>query len=752
VPSSDTITWNSINHNAAQRRRQAKRKAKTQPLPPEATFDWATLPAPNYAQTVQVGTKLSVYWPKDDQYYPGTVTSINRRGFFKVTYDDGQEETLDLNKEVYRVSASPPPTPTSPPNSALRRSTRGVKVLRFDPAVHRPIPNTDSPYRALVASNLKHGQVTKGPDAADWKLATAREIGRCAQGMPGLVEGTDTFFFIRHTDKPPDRKVSYNTFVCDYKEHKAERHRVRTTFGNTASDYDGPVSSPTADITTVKIHLNSVLSTPGAKFCVLDVKNFFLNTPLTRYEYMWIPIKSIPDNVIEHYNLLPLVHNGYVMVEIRKGLYGLPQAALLAYELLVARLALHGYHPAPNTLGLFPHETRPISFTLWVDDFGIKYTNKHDLDHLIEALNEHYETVVDMTGSHYLGFTLKWDYRPRTLIVSMPGCIRRALERFGHPPPSTPQHSPHHYTSPQYGSGAQQTDEPDTSPLLGPTDIKHLQQVIGVLLYYARMLDNTLLTTLNTLGAQQSKGTQATMDALVIALNYAATHPEAEVKFTASDMILHISSDASYLSASEGRSRLGGYFFLSNIPKTVPPLPDDPPAKPNGPILVNSSIIKSVVSSAAEAELAALFYNAKDGCSLRTTLADMGHPQPPTLIQADNACAVGIANDTVKQKRSKAIDMRYYWVRDRVRQGQFIIYWQRGSDNLADYFTKHHPPSHHRRMRSRYLHTHNEQKATQVPTSALIQTNYPKPETVRGCIDIQNITSYHSPDSGRTDT
>jgi hypothetical protein len=130
----------------------------------------------------------------------------------------------------------------------------------------------------------------------------------------------------------------------------------------------------------------------------------------------------------------------------------------------------------------------------------------------------------------------------------------------------------------------------------------------------------------------------------------------------------------------------------------------------------------------------------------------MGHPQPPTLIQADNACAVGIANETVKQKRSKAIDMRFYWVRDRVRQGQFIIYWQRGSDNLAVYFTKHHPPSHHRRMRSRYLHTNNEQQDTQVPirASAPFQTNYPKLETVRGCIDIQNITSYHSHDSGRT--
>jgi len=82
----------------------------------------------------------------------------------------------------------------------------------------------------------------------------------------------------------------------------------------------------------------------------------------------------------------------------------------------------------------------------------------------------------------------------------------------------------------------------------------------------------------------------------------------------------------------------------------------------------------------------------------------MGHPQPATPIQSDNACAVGIANDTVKQKRSKAIDMRFYWVRDRVKDGQFVIYWRKGADNAADYFTKHHSPAHHRRSRSKYLH------------------------------------------------
>lgn len=183
------------------------------------------------------------------------------------------------------------------------------------------------------------------------------------------------------------------------------------------------------------------------------------------------------------------------------------------------------------------------------------------------------------------------------------------------------------------------------------------------------MVDNTLLVSLGTIASAQSKATEETIKATTQLLNYCATHPEATVRFHASDMVLHITSDASYLTASDARSRLGGYFFMSNTLQRSPPDPDDPPPPFNGPVLVNSSIIQPVLSSAAEAELGALFHNAKDGCMLRNTLIDMGHPQPATPIQADNACAVGLANDTVKQKRSKAIDMRFYWVKDRVKQG-----------------------------------------------------------------------------------
>jgi hypothetical protein len=169
---------------------------------------------------------------------------------------------------------------------------------------------------------------------------------------------------------------------------------------------------------------------------------------------------------------------------------------------------------------------------------------------------------------------------------------------------------------------------------------------------------------------------------------------------------MNIHSDASYLSASQARSRIGGYFFLSAKPVDgqTAPAPDSIPPPFNGPVHVNSTILKSVMASAAEAELGAVLYNAIDGAMLRTILEELGHPQAATPIQTDNMCASGIANDTVKQRRSKAIDMRFYWVKDRIKKGEFMVYWRKGSENDADYYTKHHFPSHHRLMRSRFLH------------------------------------------------
>ena len=123
----------------------------------------------------------------------------------------------------------------------------------------------------------------------------------------------------------------------------------------------------------------------------------------------------------------------------------------------------------------------------------------------------------------------------------------------------------------------------------------------------------------------------------------------------------------------------------------------------NSPIWVLAKVIKNVMASAAEAEVGSLFMNAQEAVSTRTCLIEMGHPQPPTKMETDNMTAKGILTGTIKQKRPKVIDMRFYWLKDRQEQGQFDITWEPGKHNLADYPTKHHAASHHRIVRGIYL-------------------------------------------------
>ena len=204
---------------------------------------------------------------------------------------------------------------------------------------------------------------------------------------------------------------------------------------------------------------------------------------------------------------------------------------------------------------------------------------------------------------------------------------------------------------------------------------------------------------LNHLGASQAYGTQQTMETMTYFLNYAATHPDATITYTASDMILRVHSDASYLTAAKARSRAGGHFYLHNA--------DIKSSKLNGPILSIGKIMRVVMSSAAEAEVGALFHNCKGAVTIRTILTELGHPQPATPVQVDNSTAVAIANRQCKQVRSKAIDMRFYWIQDRVDQKQFHIFWAPGPDNVGDYYTKHHPIHHHQDMRPIILHSPN---------------------------------------------
>ena len=126
-----------------------------------------------------------------------------------------------------------------------------------------------------------------------------------------------------------------------------------------------------------------------------DVKNFYLGTPMARYKNMHLPISIIPHKIIDQYKLMDFVHNGYVYIEIRRGMYGLPQAGILANQLITASLSPHGYYQCRHTPGLWKHKWRPILFSLVNENFGIKYVGKQHADHLISAIEENYDFAKD---------------------------------------------------------------------------------------------------------------------------------------------------------------------------------------------------------------------------------------------------------------------------------------------------------------------------------------------------------------------
>ena len=147
-------------------------------------------------------------------------------------------------------------------------------------------------------------------------------------------------------------------------------------------------------------------------------------------------------------------------------------------------------------------------FSLVVDDFSVKYTQKSDAEHLLTTLQKLHCSSAKWEGDCYYGLTLSWDYTNQTCDISMPGYIECALQHFTHPPPMCPQHLPHAWTKPIYGAKIQYAEPIDDLPLLDAANTKCIQEILGTLLFYARAVDNTMLTTIGTIATQQSKGTK----------------------------------------------------------------------------------------------------------------------------------------------------------------------------------------------------------------------------------------------------
>jgi hypothetical protein len=330
-------------------------------------------------------------------------------------------------------------------------------------------------------------------------------------------------------------------------------------------------------------------------------------------------------------------------------------------ELLKKHLNKHGYCQSPIAPGLWQHNFCPISFTLCVDNFGIKCIGCEHVEPLSGILKEHYKCSQDWSGARYLGTNINWDYINKNVHVSMLNYVPDALIRFQHAPPTKPQHQLYPHVKPAYGATKQYAETIDTSPPLSKEDKKYVQEVVGTFLYYAQFVNSTMLTALGSIATQQANPTKNTMIKVKQFLDYASTYPDAVVTYQASDMVLGAHGDASYLSEANACSRAGGHFFMSS---------NTPRPHNNSTVFTIAQIIKAVMSLAADSKIGALYINCWEAVPACHTLEFLGHPQLPTPIQTDNTTALGIVNNNV-MKKLKAMDMKYHWLWDRISQKQF---------------------------------------------------------------------------------
>ena len=208
------------------------------------------------------------------------------------------------------------------------------------------------------------------------------------------------------------------------------------------------------------------------------------------------------------------------------------------------QLAPFGYYPYRHTMGLWIQKTWQLSFTLVVDDFTVNCVETENLHHLITALICSYKTTTGLGVTVYSGAAFKWYYQNCTCYISMPGYVTNVLNKLQHNQKKQPKHRLSKYVTPVYGAKTQYSTRYET-PHLSVKQLINIKKITGLVLYYVRAIDPKTLVPLNVISTDQTKYTEKMQAAADHLMEYLATHPDATIRYHASEIILHIHSDAS---------------------------------------------------------------------------------------------------------------------------------------------------------------------------------------------------------------
>ena len=272
---------------------------------------------------------------------------------------------------------------------------------------------------------------------------------------------------------------------------------------------------------------------------------------------------------------------------------------------------------------------------------------------------------------------MHWNYRGQHIQISIPNYKHQALHKFEHPLNPKQINSPLKYIALTYSTKIQYSNPESTTKLPPPSDIPHVQQVIGTLMYYAIEVDNTMIVALGDLVSMESKIKDNTMEAITHLFNYAATHPNVKIQYQNIGMILHIQRDFHYLSVTKSHSHVGRHFLISDNTLTYIH------CKHNIPIHTIEKNLQKCHGFSRQGRNWSHLHQQTGGCTHKNSPHQAKPPTTPISNTSWQLHSHGVFQQKIKQKRSKSIYMSFYCLQYHIEQGHFPIYCSPGKGNLG---------------------------------------------------------------------
>jgi hypothetical protein len=671
------------------------------------------------------------------------VTHYNADNYAKappaVSNADTQESNTDSQPEVdtpdpdmqkenseteHQASTPAPEHAERLPVGPTRHVPTGAYATRAAKKILDPMAEELDPETILVLTENDHKkysmrQAMRTPNAEDWRRADVAEFLRFLS-----IDGVE----LVHPDDTVRRDAAPRNVIKVLENKVGKPRRVRAAYnGSKRRDEvrQEQYSNFSSDHLAKKIFCAALATrskTVGARMATIDLESFYLHerNKLPRTDYMYYDATFFPKDMRTKFDAY--IRDNRILLSCTQAIYGMYDAGTIAGTVLSTTLTENGYVEvdATNLWTSTVKGEEDLLINTNVDDFAIIHVPaSRALARLERVLNDAGYKFVQAESNpklrfqnhHFCGLDIEHDTQEHIVTLYLNGWVRKLLEKYGMEN-CKPETAPYKYIRPVYTGKQAPLSEDDSKPLSSQL-ITELQSKIGALNWGAACVNYDTSLAVSKVGSKQAQPTKALLREVNHILGYLAGHPNTVLQYHPSDMKLHTVSDASFCSETKGRSRAGGVLYLGDCDENGHPK--------SSPVEVMSHIIDCIPDSAAEAEYVSVHDTTKRGVYCRYILEGIGYPQGTTEHECDNKCAVGIANNTVHDRKTKHIDRRYHWVKNEVKTGRFKVIWKEGVGNIADFFTKYLPQKEHEKYANIFTKQYTPSREGVLGTESLPQ-------------------------------